>query len=457
MPIQPEMRLAVIAAMGAVLLCASASGCSERRDVAGANVLLIVADTLRADHLGAYGYDVPTSPFLDELAETSVLIEDATSPSSHTVPSVLSMLTSLYPVRHRNQYFPRTDSFRVAQARVRPQVGDALATVAERFRDAGYRTGAIMTNPWLRSDYGFSRGFDEWHDLHGPRWSNHPRGADVNEAAISFLNRWRKDGGGRFFLYVHYMDVHLPYQTSARHLDAFIGGQTGRLLRSYGPAPDAEAADVAFSRALYDAAIRTLDDHLRHLLSVVRARRLDRSTLIVFTADHGEEFHEHGGMGHGWTLYQEVVHVPLLFRHPALSPRRVSAPVSGVDLVPTLLDLAGLEVPAGLDGVSLAPWIRGEAREPPMERFIRSELGVATSIRQGDRKVIRAGSDGGRTEAYDLAGDRSESRPVEAGPPWRALVQELDRPVEPVADDDVSPAPEEPDFERRLRALGYAQ
>ena len=168
----------------AILACAAAEAPLGRP-----NIILVVLDTLRADHLGAYGYERPTSPCLDAIAARGVLFEDASAPSSHTVTSMLSLFSGVDPQRHGNLYFPATQSFRVPVRRVRPSVPAELPLLAEQLARAGYRRAAVVTTPWLRESCGFARGFEPWIDLHTGEWKNHPRAEQVIASARRLVLR----------------------------------------------------------------------------------------------------------------------------------------------------------------------------------------------------------------------------------------------------------------------------
>jgi choline-sulfatase len=453
--------------LSSLLLVAIAAGCAEPPSpIAGHNVVLVVVDALSAPHLGSYGSAEPTSPFIDTLARRSVLFEKAVSTASHTVPATISLLASAYPSRHQNQYFSQTRSFRRPESGARPMLSGSLPWMAELFQAAGYRSVAVTANPWIRERYGFARGFEEFHFL--PASHPQPRAPLLNAVASEVF---RSSGERPFFLYLHYMDVHNPYAPPAPYRERFTAGMHGRNLRSNGPMPGAAPADVAVTRALYDAEIRAFDDQLRGLYEQLVRSGLADSTLLVFTADHGEEFHQHGGLGHGWTLFEESLHVPLFFLHPALRDRaeRIRFPVSGVDLLPTLLELVGEPVPEGLDGVSLAPLILRGKRPPEPERLIFSELGDIKAVRRGDRKLISSERRGGThalgDSAFDLRVDPQEesaladaSWPAEMRRALRQLHATTQASVAASTQNEGTPAGEpEAWFEDQLRVLGYIE
>ncbi len=451
------LRLALAAGAAALAGCASRGAPAP---AAGANVVIVLVDALRADHLGCYGYALPTSPFIDQLAARGILFERARSTASQTVPSVLSLWTSAYPSRHGNQYFAQRNSFRLDESRSRPRVPDDLALIAEDFARLGYATGAVVANPWLHPDFGFARGFERYVYLPAgvAKGIPPPLGRQVNDAALGLLEEWK---ARRFLLYVHYMDVHNPYRPPEPYRSQFVGALEGTYSYVNGWLPLLKPADVAFTRAHYDGGIRALDDFVRELVGRLDALGLTRNTLVVFVADHGDEFQDHGGMGHGWTLYEEMVHTPLLLVHPGLGPaRRIGTMVSLVDLLPTLLELTGAPVPPGLDGVSLAPLILG-SQPSPRPRALFSELGDVKAVRVGDRKLIRTSRGTEQEDAFDLAADPGEQHPVTEHPPWReALAAELggflargtSGNVTPVARPDAAPRPL---LDEQLRALGY--
>ena len=432
-------------------LCGLLAGCAGP-SLEGANVLLVVVDALRADHLGCYGYtERPTSPFIDGLAARSVVFDAAVSTASHTVPATLSLLTGIYPHRHGNQWFSETRSFRRPEAMVRPEVPGGIELAGELFARAGYRTGAVVANPWLRPEYGFGRGFETFRHQRR-RWR---RASEVNREARALLDRW---GDAPFFLYVHYMDVHAPYEPPDRYGRAFAPPQ-GRVVYRRQRLDEVSETDLEYTRAAYDAEIRTLDDHLADLVEALAERDLARRTLIVFTSDHGDEFHEHGGLSHGFTLFEEVVRVPLFFFHPELEARarRVRAPVSAVDVLPTIAELVGVASGRDLDGISLAAWVLGSG-EPPAERLLVSEHGNLKAVRRGSEKWIRSADEEG-DRGFDLARDPGERHPVEgaAPPAIRERLAALPLGASDLTAQPVEASADEALLEEELRALGYVQ
>lgn len=358
-------------ALGCVLAVLGAVGCEPSPSLKP-SVVLIVIDTLRADHLGAYGYDKPTSPRLDTLAGEGARFANARATSSWTLPSVASMLTGLYPAAHGAE---RNDAALAA----------AADTLPEAFQDAGYLTAAISANPaFVTPLQGFAQGFDEFTVMRG-RASERPRrqlggavpsdpglesmieaatGEEITESALAWV-AGHDHAPAPYFLYVHYVDPHAGYFPPAAYAtrfgvaehDPLRGDAQWPLLLSF-KAP-ADPRDTATLVQLYDAEIAYTDAQVGRLIDGIRART-KRPTYFIVLSDHGEEFGDHGGIRHGRTLYDELLRVPLLVVGPGVAPGTVvEAPVSLVSLWPTLVDLVGLRPPPRPDGASFAPLARG--------------------------------------------------------------------------------------------------
>ncbi len=307
--------------------------------------VLISIDTLRADHVGAYGYDKPTTPFLDSLAARGVLFERAYAPIPATLPSHLSMFTGLYPGEHG--VYPPSGI-----------LSPDIPTLPERFRAAGFRTAGHSEGGYVMGGYGFARGFEEWTD------TEYTSDADVDRTfgrGAEFLARVGSDE--RFFLFLHTYAVHDPYAPPGGAGGFFEGAPpadafepTGENLASFNRgrlrvAPGA----VDWYRALYDASVRYVDGALERLVGELERLGLADETTLVVTSDHGEEFLEHGRLAHT-QIYPESLHVPLIVIPPGNGAAvRVPGLVQLVDLPTTLVELAGLEplLPGG--GRSLLP------------------------------------------------------------------------------------------------------
>ncbi|MFH1279219.1 MAG: sulfatase [Candidatus Eisenbacteria bacterium] len=319
----------------------------------GPSVILVSLDTLRADFLGCYGCPLRTSPAIDAFASECVLFENAHSQSPSTLPSHASFLTSLYPSVNKATML----GMRLPKRRV---------LAMEIVREAGYRTAGIVDATFLTDRYGLEQGYDHFTD-----WGR--RAENIVPRAIRWL---RKHGEDPFFLFVHIYDIHSPYARLSEYQEMFLEEEyvgevrpTGRYLSRYrlmkargeDPGFEIEEADAMYLRALYAGGIRYTDDLLGPFLEFVRTEGIGDRTVVILTADHGEEFMEHGSVLHG-NLYRTVTHVPLLLRLPGAewAGTRIAIPVGLIDLLPTIVDLTGARAPAPLSGESLCPLIMGE-------------------------------------------------------------------------------------------------
>ncbi len=341
------LKWGVAGAMATLIVPLAMAGCSK--DPAPANappkvgiphiekpdIVIWLVDTLRSDHLGPYGYARPTSPRLDEFARDAVVYQNAYAPSSWTKPATASLLTGLNPHRHKTVgYYGRVSGTRL---------------IGEYLKPLGYQTAAFSANPWILPRWGFGAGFDFFNPA--DKSLSDGRADKVAKAVLRHLG---KDATRPFFCYVHAMDPHEGYDPPAPY-DTMWGERLprratmGRWLRN--PAPPV-VEDLIKG---YDGEIAFGDQHFGKVLDYLKQRSLYEDALIVFTADHGEEFFEHGHGGHGRTLFEESVRVPLLVKFPknAEAGRRVSARVSLVDVLPTLLAYLERDQTVALDGVDL--------------------------------------------------------------------------------------------------------
>ncbi|HWQ02856.1 MAG TPA: sulfatase [Candidatus Nitrosotenuis sp.] len=342
------------------------------------NVLVVVWDTVRADHLSTYGYSRATSPHLDSFAREATLFENAIATSSWTLPTHASMLTGLYPYEHG------------AQAGA---LDEKSPTLGEFLQKHGYRTAAFSANTAeFTRKQGFQRGFIRFEDFFGT-WRDRlsrtfwghkvaryllPRlgyedmpgrklAEDVNQSALRWLDR---TPDRPFFLFLNYFDPHDPYLPPAPFRSKFSkvpkpGGIINFYLQRYEPKLTPE--QMQEERDAYDGAIAYCDDQFGKLLAELQRRGLDKNTIVVMTSDHGESFGEHGLITHRNALYRELIHVPWAIRWPGRVPagRRIAVPVSHVALPATLADLLGVSTGSPFRGPSLAQlW---NAAEPPKD------------------------------------------------------------------------------------------
>ena len=431
------------------------------------NILLYVIDTLRADHVGAYGYDRGTTPRLDALARGGVVFENARAQSSWTRPTVASMLTGLTPWSHGTNG-------------QRDSLSPDVAYLPELLAEAGYETAAVVTNGVVSGQFGFDRGFDSFTYL-GERVGQDPRIHRGAEALHNKAMEWLDDRRGDrrddrpFFLYLHATDPHAPYWPPANWRERFAAdvdpalGEHERVAElEWNPA--ARMPGVADDlRALYDAEVAFLDHRFGRLTSYLRDAGLYDDMVIVVISDHGEEFGEHGRWQHGMTLHEEQLRVPLIVKLPAgeRAGERVQRLVEQMDVAPTLLRLSAAEVPAagdmqGVDLLRPAVDLDGSdaarksfallARQP---QFRHVESIVSRGFKLVHTRVYERPRP--QTQLFDLASDPAERvdlagrRGVKAGflRSRLRLAELLWRPA------TVGQAEIDEELERSLRAVGY--
>jgi len=449
---------------------------STRRAGFRPSIVFILVDTLRADYLGSYGFEGDISPGLDRLASESLRFENAFSQAPWTKPSIATLFTSLYPEVHG-----LTNHEGLFWGKGRPDMRTGVlpeeaVTLAEVLRENGYRTASFMTNPMLAPTYGFDQGF-EVYEAYEIR--------DLSNLVMDAATRWIDSlpDGEPFFAYLHFMDVHGPYDSPEEDFEALKDspslGSDDELteeefeaisdyLRRVAWAREPEARNVRTWRARYGAGIRDFDRRFVSFVDGLRASgRLD-DVYLVLTSDHGEELFEHQGWDHGHTLFAQQLHVPLSIRRPGGDgARTVSNVVSLIDLMPTLLSIAGIEPPAGLQGrdfSALLDPLREDARPEPGD----ASRATATSDRPGlhairtpDYKLIMD-IDTGETWLFDVREDPSERQNLSAARPKvtdelrdRLLSRIAESTAEGALGKRLAPIPDE--LVEQLRSLGYVQ
>ncbi len=365
------LSLALIGALAAGYLAVHALASSDQ----GPNVIVILIDTLRADHLGCYGYERETSPNIDIFAAEAVLFKNAISPSSWTSPAVASFFTGQYP--HVMGYED--------QAVV---LDEKFLCIAEILRTRGYATKGVISHVYVSGELGFGQGFDSF-DEENAQGHGHVSSPSVTDKGIEFINEFKDD---KFFLFLHYFDPHCDYILHDAY--DFYPDYAGSLYSGQ-PIQDLRAAarkmnddDVRYLNALYDTEIRFTDEHVGRLFDHLKATGLYDDALIVIVADHGEEFLDRGNawVGHTRTVYQELVHVPFMIKPPGEGDACViDTYVSLLDFMPTVVASAGLEVPAGYEHDGLAIDISGESEH------LRSVVMTETKRWGTHRGVIESG------------------------------------------------------------------
>jgi len=381
----------------------------------GYNLVLVSIDSLRSDHLDAYGYHRSTAPTISELAAKGVLFRNNSSASSWTLPAHMSMLTGRSLLGHGVTFDDRS-------------LTADVPTLAESLKGAGYRTGAVVSAPYVEARYGFDRGFDDYDDRTISFATNGESYKTVTapllqKTAASWLAR-NAGGDEPFFLFLHYWDVHYDYAPGAPYDTMFDPSYDGDIdgrdfYFNPGVHPDMASRDLDHLLALYDGEIRLVDDHLAKLRSTLAELGVAQNTIIVITSDHGDEFFEHGGKGHHKTLFDEVTRVPLVLYVPGVAPTRpvVKMETSIVDIMPTLLSLLGVTPSASMDGENLSGIaFHGEKerdRSTLAELYRLGSRNYQSSLRSSGRKVTQL-YENGDVYAYDIARDPAEQQRLDS-------------------------------------------
>jgi arylsulfatase A-like enzyme len=424
------------------------------------NIIVVMVDTLRADHMSLYGYERPTTPFIDHFASDAMVFERARSQAACTFPSVNTLFTSRYAfdfyVQGENQM----------------GIPAEYPTIAEVLRARGYHTIAVSASPIVRStpskenpNGGFGAGFDVFDESY--LWGS---AASVNVRALELLEDVREP----FFLYLHYMDPHGSYAPPASHQKQFAQPYDGYdfiaagdinpiadMLYNNGPKFEISDRDVQHLVDLYDDEILYFDGQLEQLVASLREDGLLDRSLLVFTSDHGEEFLEHGHVGHCRGVWNTLTHVPLFIRIPGLDGGgHTDAPVQLIDIFPTLLDELGMDAAeVQFEGTSLGPLLRGG--DPAMARkYAFSDQSKYRAADDGRWHFILDGVESEVT-LYDLRADPLEQHDFytpnhpEADRLGAALNEWLKDTGQWVRFDEALAASKAK--EEELRALGYLQ
>ena len=454
---------------------------AKRGAPAGPNVIYITIDTLRPDRLGCYGYDRPTSPCLDAIAAEGTRFLDPVSAAPWTKPATGTLLTGLYPSRHGALHHGST-----------LQIPEGERTLAEAFQSAGYVTAGFVSNPNIKKVFKFDRGFDVYFDApvedtitlsairksfigsalmsltrHQFNWKYENDVYAINREALPWIEANRDR---RFFLYLHYIDPHEPYTPHPDREPSFV--------RQHGWKFANERKRLVASD-LYDGEIRFCDDGLSELVKSLKALGVWDDALVVITSDHGEEFFEHGWLGHGYSVYQELIRVPLILRGPSI-PRGhvVQPPVAILDLPATMLELASTGIDTLGDGRSFAKALTDPAWTRSGEFFVENQFGeneydtrsyVMDSVREGSlklvfvtRNAIRPPQRFGFEEFFDLYADPGEQKNVikqveneQVVAKLRARLQEHIAHLEKIGLRGAAPPPIDEETAAMMRNVGY--
>ncbi len=462
----------------------------ERRAAMPLNILLVVMDAARARNLSCYGYGRPTTPNLERFAERCVVYETAISPAGWSLPSHASIFTGLYPSRHGAH-----DEYKY----LLPE----YPTMAEVLRAWGYHTLAFCHNAYVGPTTGLDRGFEAFNPVMGgvPRplrkitrkietgvallLGLHDSGAHSVNRHIAAALRQLQANERPFFMFVHYAEPHAPYEPPRKYNRYLPRGVSAREARQvnqdrwkYLVEPDSmDEQDFEILTALYDAEITYLDARIAQVLGWLEQSGVLDRTMVIITADHGENVGEHQTMGHAYCLYDTLLHVPLIIHYPrgVTAPGRVAHQVQTLDLLPTILAMLGdtsSKLYRSLQGYDLLSSTRhdftvAEQAHPDLTTFYQRFPGVDVSRFDRALKMIRTErhkyiwSSDGHHELYDLQADPDEERNIITQ--HREIAQDLDRRLTEWRNsfEEATPSDEAPEFDEevkeRLRALGYLE
>jgi arylsulfatase A-like enzyme len=411
-------RLAILLfGLGWALAC-----CSRQPQL---NVLVITIDTLRADHLGCYGYARPTSPRLDSFAADAVLFEKVFCQSPETLPSHTSIFTGMYPRTHKA----------ISHESV---VDKKITTLAEVLDGRGYATGAIISSHVLDAKYGLDQGFKTYEAIHymfsdRKREEMNQREEDpTTDEALAWL---RTNKEARFFLWIHWFHPHRPYSPPPRYREIFAGNYSGPAaedqndwtMKAWREQTALPPEDIAYMRGLYDGEVAFTDVQVGRVLDELASLGVAKNTLVVVTADHGEILYEHEFyFGHDIALYDECTMIPLIMRIPGVKAvhRRIGNLVQSIDILPTILGALGIAGPSEIEGKSLLPLIEGAAGAGDQYAFSETfpfpeKCPPRHAVRTAGAKLIWREERSGAIskQYYDLAADPGETKNLAAGPP----------------------------------------
>lgn len=432
------------------------------------NIIIIVADALRPDHLSCYGYNQPTSPNLDKFAQESVLFKSAFSASPSTVSSIPSILTGLYPSFHGTGVDGNILT-----------LNQEIPTLPQVLSREGYTTVGFNTNPYMASKHGYSKGYVSYFDLFPSQRKVCSRG--TNEEVAKWLENARAQP---FFAWIHYMDTHGPYFPRDPYFSQYSSDKPKHQITSF-----IKCFNQIWSRLqkdsnlitpeergllvnCYDSEISYFDQNFNNLLALLKDYSLLDNTAIIVTADHGEEFWEHHRWGHYMRMYDINLHVPLLIRYLPLASERkaISKQVRNIDIFPTVLDILNIKAGHYLSGLSLVPFISDEGSVPQAPVVsegggvhgisVKTYVDRVYSLRTPEWKYIKNVTQN-KKQLFQLQNDPLELKNLVHEPYAQDVIRDLDLKLsnllklatEPKG--NISPAKSDRQIIETLKALGY--
>jgi len=369
------------------------------------NVILISIDNLRADHLGCYGYYKNTSPNIDELAKNGIIFTNTITQATWTV-SHLPILSSLYVSTSFPSYL---NSSNISMLQL--QVPNYTVLLPQVLKEKNYVTAAFVNAPILSSFYNYNKGFD-FFDEEGAL--NRVQYGDIKNVNNRIINWLENNSKNKFFLFIHYYDVHDPYNPDEKYFKLFDENYTDYTFLN-NKLGNCGICDVPLDKsnisekereivtAAYDGKIRYTDENIKKLIDKLKELGIIKNSIIIITADHGNPLGDHGQFSHGYQFYDESLHVPLIFILPENQRKIIKSQVRSIDIMPTILDILGFQIPNYIDGESLVPFIEG--KETNLVAFTESFSSI--SMRDNNIKFI-LNIKTGKEELYNLSNDPKE-------------------------------------------------
>jgi len=421
---------------------------SRCRSVPKPNVVIVISDALRRDHLGCYGYPRNTTPYLDSLSKRATVYKNAFAQAPSTKPSIASLFTSRYPSQHRAIYN-------------RDALDPGYLTLAEILKDHEYRTAGFIENPKISKRFMYDQGFDIW-ELDDRRHKPTPEAMEEFDQKI--FNWLEGNAEAPVFLYIHYIDPHIPYDPPEGFRDVFDPDYNGNVVGTFvgvrALMRNRDPSDLAHVIALYDEEIRYIDSRMKKLTDKLKQLKLWKDTLLIFTSDHGEGFFDHHSLfTHSNSVYAEEINIPLIVYYPRLfPPQRDERYVQHIDIFPTLMHILGIDAAAlSLEGNDI------------LSPADRDNAVISEHLREGRRKQRCLISGGWKLvqlinydqfRLYNLVEDPTDSKDVAAKnsgtvdrlkarlTDWLADVRGTATPPQVELDDDMID---------KLKSLGYLQ
>lgn len=420
-----QILLAALTLLAAVLIAISTKNAGKQEKVAvscpDCNIVLISIEPLREDHLSYTGYNRETSPNIDKLAQNGLQFNNAISTSSWTLPASMSIFTSLYPSQHKvlNKVTLTSDGKEISTNL--KELSPDVKTLAEVLKDNGYKTAAFTGGAALESQFGFNQGFDIYQQKDF---------AGLPTTIPEALNWINNNKNSKFFVYLQGYDTHGQYVPEGGYDKRFVdfnydGNLTGSAEEQKSMREDTLARgqlflsseDVRFLTDIYDEKVQRADEQAGKFMEEYKKLGLENKTIFIFVSSHGEELYDHGRIDHGHSLYEELVHVPLVISGTNVPHRIINSQVSTLDIMPTILNILNIQTGFNMDkqikGVSLLSVINGEKEESNLYPETDYRYAVfLRSVRTNSGYKYIYNPESGKEELYNLNKDPKEKENI---------------------------------------------